>query len=149
MEGFIAIVSVIFGILSLILFFKIWGACDNIAEIKRLMSQGNTQKSDTSISIQRNNQVSQSQNIFESAVESPLALRIAELEATLSDISSEDDKYSRLNKFLNREYKNLKKYTLKGNESQANATWKLILEKVEPLYKSINKTIPWAFEQYR
>jgi hypothetical protein len=30
MEKLIAIVGVIFGILNLILFFKIWGMCDNV-----------------------------------------------------------------------------------------------------------------------
>lgn len=147
MEGFVFIVSVLFGILSLILFFKIWGACNDIAEIKSLMSQGNTQNFNAPISTKQKAQVDQ--NTFKTQTMQQLTLMIAELEAALSDISSEEEKYSKLNKFLNREYKELKKYTLKGNEDEANAKWGFILEKIEPLYKSINRTIPWAFEQYK
>lgn len=34
MEDFVILISVIFGILSLILFFKVWGMCNNIKKIK-------------------------------------------------------------------------------------------------------------------
>lgn len=142
MEGFVFIVSVIFGILSLVLFFKIWGACNDIAEIRRLMSRGNTQRFYTSDNPANQTSEYQYNNSVDSQIESSLNLKIAELEAVLSNIPSVDDKYSKLNQFLNKEYKHLKKYTLKGSEGQANKTWQYILNGVTPLCKSIGYSIP-------
>ena len=34
MEGFLIFISIIFGVLSLILFFKIWGLCNDIKQLK-------------------------------------------------------------------------------------------------------------------
>lgn len=35
MQAFLIILGIVWGILCLVLFFKIWGACNNIAEIKK------------------------------------------------------------------------------------------------------------------
>lgn len=39
MEVFIAIVSLVCSILSIILFFKVWGMCNNIAAMRKLSEQ--------------------------------------------------------------------------------------------------------------
>ena len=39
MENFVIFISIIFGILSLILFFKVWGMCDNVKKIKKHLIQ--------------------------------------------------------------------------------------------------------------
>lgn len=39
MEDFMILISVIFGILSLILFFKVWGMCNNVKKIKEHLIQ--------------------------------------------------------------------------------------------------------------
>lgn len=39
MEDFVIFISIIFGILSLILFFKVWGMCNNVKKIKEHLIQ--------------------------------------------------------------------------------------------------------------
>lgn len=39
MEDFMVLISVIFGILSLILFFKVWGMCNNISRINKKINK--------------------------------------------------------------------------------------------------------------
>lgn len=34
MEGFLIFIAIVFGILSLILFFKVWGMCNNVKQLK-------------------------------------------------------------------------------------------------------------------
>ena len=41
MEGialFVSIVIIVFGVLQIILFFKLWGMTNNVAEIKRILN---------------------------------------------------------------------------------------------------------------
>ena len=44
MEGIYAILLIISGILNIILFFKIWGMCNNVKEVKELLERSNTGK---------------------------------------------------------------------------------------------------------
>lgn len=41
MNGMISIISIVLGILSLILFIKIWGLCSKVTEIKELLEKSN------------------------------------------------------------------------------------------------------------
>ena len=42
MEMFFVLIYFVFGILSLILFFKVWGMCNNVARIRELMEMRNS-----------------------------------------------------------------------------------------------------------
>ena len=43
-EDFLGILVIIFGILNIILFFKIWGMTNNVSEIKRILKDANETK---------------------------------------------------------------------------------------------------------
>lgn len=156
MEILIIIVGVIWGILGIILFFKIWKATDDIAEIKRVITErASTQAPRQSV---LNNPVKTTTPINKERKQSPspsvhtsaeFRKRIGDLKTKLNSIEGSEEKFNKLNGFLNSEYKSLKSVILPENKSQLAQTWGLILMEVEPLYKSINKTIPWAFEQYK
>ena len=44
MEDFLIVIAVIFGLLNLILFFKIWGMTDNVKDIKDYLEGSNPKK---------------------------------------------------------------------------------------------------------
>ena len=44
MDGFTGLILFVFGILSIILFFKVWGMCNKVKEIKEILEKNNQSK---------------------------------------------------------------------------------------------------------
>lgn len=144
MEGFITIVSIIFGILSLVLFFKIWGACDDIKEIRKSIS-GNQQQCNN---ISHNTAHSDNTPGNTPIAESIYGEEIWKLENRLSKCQSDRDRLDYLDAFLRKKSSELKKYTLKGNESAAMNNWAALIEWATPIYETLGSDIPEEYKYF-
>ncbi len=155
METFITIIGAIFGILGIILFFKIWGATNDIAEIKKILASHynvavmgkyeNAQKKTRSQTIEGGKEPSFIDEYVE--LEPDDARELAELEVMISGLSSDDKKYSMLNKFLKRHGDELVNTTTVFNMKKNHQRWFNILNAITPLYSNISRTIPSEFDE--
>lgn len=144
MEGFIAVVSIIFGLLSLILFFKIWGACDDIKEIRNSIC-GNTVRIDNSTHKEDEYHI---ENIKRSTVEEIWSDDIKKLNRRMAKCQSDRERLDWLDKFLDGKASQLKKYTIKGGELVAMNNWALLIEWISPLYKTSGGEVPEEYKNF-
>lgn len=146
MEDAITFFAGLFCVLSIILFFKIWGACNNISEIKRILQSLINEPTCLTEIIKSKSKTEQNVPNIENDLDSSMVLEIAELEVMLSGISSVEKKYARLNCFLDRKWKELNGTTNILNQKSNHNKWVKIIEEISPLYCNIGKTIPEDYQ---
>lgn len=137
MEAIIVIIAFVFAILNLCLFFKLWGACDDIKEIRNNISLP-VQKPATN---KPNRQISL-KNIEEYEEQSIWYSDMQKLHHKLSKYNSTQEKIDCLNNYLNNKLNDVKKYTLKGSEAYAMSQWSDLLNCISPFYNAIGTSIP-------
>ena len=137
MEAIIGIIAFVFAILNVCLFFKLWGACDDIKEIRNSMplsmQKPITNKPNQQISL-GNKEEYEGQSIWDSDMR--------KLGRKLSKCNSSQEKIDCLNDYLNHKLNDVKKYTLKGNEAYSMSQWMDLLNRISPFYNAIGKSIP-------
>ena len=141
MDELIAVISVLGAILGVILFFKIWSACDDIHEIRKLLSGNRQQHDDTDHSTVQ--PINNSGNTY--IAEEIYGDEIRDLENKLFECQSDRERLDYLDNFLRKKSSQLLKYTLKGNESSAIRNWKALLEWASPIYKTMGYNMPGEF----
>lgn len=62
MQVFLIILGIVWSILCLVLFFKVWGACNNIAEIKKHICNNPTNANETNLPKQNTSSQPQQQD---------------------------------------------------------------------------------------
>lgn len=141
MEELIAIISVIGAVLGIILFFKIWGACNDINEIRKLLSGNRLQHDSTDYSTTQpednSNRAPMAEAIYGEEIQN--------LENKLFECQSDRERLDLLDKFMEGKSQQLKKHTLKGNEHAAMKNWKALIEWASPIYKTMGYNIPGEF----
>lgn len=82
MQAFLIILGIVWGILCLVLFFKIWGACNNIAEIKKHICNNPTNANEINLprtkytSSQPQQQDTETQTVYTESLENPTWVKI-------------------------------------------------------------------------
>lgn len=132
MEGLIALIAIISCVLGIILFFKVWMACNDIKRIRvKLLNSDNSQSSYA--------KAGETRSKTKLSVWSSDLQRLNEM---LSKRDSLQSKIDCLNTFLKKRSEDLKKYTCKGNEQHAMALWKELIDRITPIYENLGSTPP-------